>query len=430
MGIDELVIGYDLCNDYSQISYFLPADVGVTEPENLYMSEGNYPEMMPVAVCKKRGEDSWLIGEEAFRAALLGSGIMADKLMKQVAAGGTATIEGNRYTARDLLYLFLELTMKKVLEKNPRASRVGMIVFTIQKLEQGIMDSLIYCMDRMGLPREHVFIMSHTESFMYYALSQSRELWMNQVGLFDLSDEGLNYYELDIRRGVTPKIVTVKHERLEDGFSPDILDTPTGEKMADSILSSCASRLLQKKTFSTIYLGGKGFYRCQEWANVFLKTLVGGKRRVFATESIFAKGAAYAGIDHTRAESIYPYVFICEGRLTQSVYMNVVYRNTHHQLILGAAGENWYETRSTVDLIVDGETAIELQIVYTGEENKKDRTIFIPLKGIPERPNKTTRLSLTTAFTSETTMLVRVEDLGFGELFPASGWVYRDEISL
>ena len=57
MGIDELVIGYDLCNDYSQISYYLPADVGVTEPENLYMSEGNYPEMMPVAVCKKRGED-------------------------------------------------------------------------------------------------------------------------------------------------------------------------------------------------------------------------------------------------------------------------------------------------------------------------------------------------------------------------------------
>lgn len=425
--MEELILGYDLCNDYGQISCYMPGDI--QQPESLLLGDGAFPELMPVAVCKKRGEDKWLIGEEAFRTALLSNGIMVDKLMKQVCRKGMATIEGKRYTAQDLLYIFLNATIQLVLEKK-NASRVGMIVFTIQKLDPVIMDTLIFCTDKLGLSREQVYIISHTESFLYYAISQTKELWTNQAALFDLSDEGLNYYELDMKRGVSPKVVIVEHAKLEEGFSLDILDTPAGERMADSILTSCATRLLQKKIFSSVYLSGKGFARCQEWAGGFLKTILNNKRRVFATESIFAKGAAYAGIDHTRSATLYPYTFICEGRLQASVFLNVVYKGAHHQLVLGSAGDNWYETRSTIEIIPDCEDKLELQVKYIGSTGRENRSLYIPLSGIPERPNKTTRLLITTAFTSENTILVRVEDRGFGELFPSNGWVYRDEITL
>ena len=426
--MDELILGYDLCNDYGQISCYMPGDV--SQPETVNLGEGAFPELMPVAVCKKRGEDTWLIGEEAFKTALLSNGIMVDKLMKQVTRRGVATIEGQRFTAQELLYIFLKATIDLVLSKQG-ADRVGMIVFTIQKLDPVIMDTLIYCTDRLGLSRDRVYIMSHTESFLYYAISQTRELWTNQVALFDLSDEGMNYYELDMRRGVTPKVVIVEHAKLEEGFSLDILDTDAGKRMADSILTSCANRLLQKKVFSAVYLSGKGFDQCQEWAHGFLKNILNMKRRVFATESIFAKGAAYAGIDYTRNETIYPYTFICEGRLAYTVSMDVLYMGTRHQLILGSAGDNWYDTRSTVEIIPDQTDEIELTIRPVNDGNPvKGRKVTIPLTGIPDRPNKTTRLGISTAFTSEKTMLIRVEDEGFGELFPSNNWVYSDEITL
>lgn len=426
--MDDLILGYDLCNDYGQISCYKPGDV--SQPESVPLGEGANPELMPVAVCKKRGEDTWLIGEDAFKTALLSNGIMVDKLMKQVHRKGVATIEGKRYKAEELLYIFLDATIKLVLEKK-QATRIGMIVFTIQKLDPVIMDTLVYCTDKMGLSRDQVYIMSHTESFLYYAISQTKDLWTNQVALFDLSDEGLNYYELDMKRGVNPKVVEVVHAKLEEGFSLDILDTPAGEKMADSILASCASRVLQKKVFSAVYLSGKGFANCQEWATGFLKTILNMKRRVFATESIFAKGAANAGIDYTRNETEYPYTFICEGRLQYTVSLNVLYMGTRHKLILGSAGDNWYDTRSTVEIIPDGTNELELLVSSVNDgEPVKEKTIRIPLNGIPERPNKTTRLSVTTAFTSEKAMMLRVEDEGFGELFPSNGWVHTEEIEL
>ena len=428
--MDGLIIGYDLCNDYGQISCYVPGEAS-QQPEGLNLGDGAFPELMPVAVCKKRGEDTWLIGEEAFRTALMSNGIMVDKLMKQVCRRGMATIEGKKYSAQDLLFIFLEETIKVVLEKK-NAEKVGSIVFTIQTLDPVIMDTLIFCTDKLGLSRDQVFIISHTESFLYYAISQTKELWVNQVALFDLSDEGLYYYELDMKRGVSPKVVVVENAKLEEGFSLDILDTPAGERMADSILASCAKRLLvaRKKVFSSVYLSGKGFDRCQEWAGDFLKVILDNKRRVFATESIFAKGAVYAGIDYTRATTLYPYTFICEGRLTASVYMNVLYNGTKHKLVLGAAGDNWYETRSTIELIPDDTDQLEFTVKYVEGVGKGENKIFVPLEGIPNRPNKTTRLLVTTAFTSENTMLLRVEDRGFGDLFASNGWVFKEEVTL
>ena len=63
-------------------------------------------------------------------------------------------------------------------------------------------------------------------------------------------------------------------------------------------------------------------------------------------------------------------------------------------------------------------------------DSKKKKLVRIPLAGFPERPPKTTRIELKVAFTDEGTMTMSIRDKGFGELFPSSGAVVKQEVNL
>ena len=54
--------------------------------------------------------------------------------------------------------------------------------------------------------------------------------------------------------------------------------------------------------------------------------------------------------------------------------------------------------------------------------------VKIPLDGFPKRPPKTTRISITVGFLDEKTMVIKIADKGFGELFPKTGTVIRQEV--
>ena len=99
--------------------------------------------------------------------------------------------------------------------------------------------------DELQIPREQVHMANHAEAYLFYVLSQKKELWINQSCLFDLSENGLHYYEFGVTRGRKPQVVEVQHEELEEGFSLEILETSAGKKLGDTILSSCAERLLR-----------------------------------------------------------------------------------------------------------------------------------------------------------------------------------------
>ena len=108
--------------------------------------------------------------------------------------------------------------------------------------------------------------------------------------------------------------------------------------------------------------------------------------------------------------------------------MEVSDRGTKKRLILAEAGSNWYETRSSVEVIPDNKGELEVTVTPVG--SAAGRKITLPLDEFPARPNKTTRIEIVTSFSSEKLMTVRVIDKGFGEFFPATGQMLRQEIHL
>lgn len=406
--MDGLVIGMDLCDSYTYIS--------CQEPGQIWS--------FPTRIGKEQHADIWHVAVDGTDDSLEGM-VIEDQLLSLATRGGTATIDGVRYEG---LYL-LKMYLKQILEVPKRAlgkGEVESLVISLPELDVKLMDSLMYCADFLQIDRSRVHLISHAESFVYYVMNQKREVWSNQVGMFELSENGLHYYELKVQRGLRQMQVVADQEELEESFHLNVLESDAGIQMADRILSSCAERLLQKRLFSAIILTGKGFAQT-DWAVDFMQQIC-KRRRVFAESEVFARGAFNRALDLCEAQSAYHFTCICEGRLKATVSLKIQEREKEGQLVLAATGDSWYDAKMTAEFIVAGES--EVEFLVQPMEPKKKKTVKIPLDGFPKRPDRTTRIEMTLGFSGEGTMIVLIRDLGFGELFPATNRIIKQEVSL
>jgi len=408
--MDKLTIGIDLCDAYTQVA--------VTGREEAWV--------IPTVICRKKSAEEWWVGEEAYRYTLVGEGVIVDKLLSLAIKDGTATISSIKYEGADLLKRFLKKVLDMVRAEYPDTP-VAKVVIALKTMEMKLMDILMGCAGELGISRENLHIASHTECFVYYVLSQRRDVWGGQVAMFSLSDEDLRYYELKVVRGPRQMTAWAEHEELEEGFSLNVLDTVSGSRMADKILCACGERFLQKRLFSSVFLTGKGFTRT-DWAPEFMKQVC-NRRRVFVEPSLFAKGAALKAEDYLQEKTSYPFVCLCEGKLKATVAMEVIKRESKVQIALASAGESWYEARSVLEVILDDQDDIEFTVI-PHQDPKQKRVVKIPLEGFPKRPNKTTRVRIAAGFLDEKTMVVKIVDRGFGELFPKTDAEIRQEVRI
>lgn len=96
--MNELVAGIDLCDEYTQVN--------CNDEEKTWT--------FPTVLCRHKVSGTWSVGEDAYAQTLRGEGSLTDKLVKLVLKEGTATLEGIRYTAVELLERFLERVLWQV----------------------------------------------------------------------------------------------------------------------------------------------------------------------------------------------------------------------------------------------------------------------------------------------------------------------------
>lgn len=406
--MDGLVLGIDLCDTCTSIT--------ALEPERTWT--------IKTAVCRNRQSEEWYVGEEASVRAMAGD-LYWDGLLSRVQRHEKEADGEKSCTGLDLLKRFLKEALE-IPKKAAEKEEISRLVIALRKPEVRLMDSLLYCADYLGIDRSRVHIVSHTESFVYYVMSQKRDVWSNQVGMFELSEGCAGYYELKTQRGAGGMIVTADREELQGEITLEYLKRPEGAASEDQFLAACADRLLDKRLFSAVILTGDGF-ATTDWARSFMKKIC-SKRRVFAEYGLFSKGAAYRGADYEKEHTDYPFICICEGRLQYTISLRVLSRGKDTNLVLAAAGDNWYEARTTVDLIADGEDHLEFTI--SSLEQRKRRVVPVALQDFPIRENKTNRIQVTIGFSDESTMIIMVKDKGFGELFPATNAMVRQEVVL
>ena len=369
--------------------------------------------IFPTVISKKKGEDAWVVGEDAYALALDGKGIITDKLLKLTRKDGIATIDGTRYEGKEILKIYfreiINAGMEKLYKEKPEE-----VVVAMSGLEEDIVGDIREAFVGLGYQPNHIHIISKEESFIYFVLSLKKDIWNNKVGMYDLSDVSLTYYEMLVNRNSRKLLVNAESENMDEAFNLQILNNPSGAKLADKILTSVAEKVMDKKKFSSIFLTGQVFAE-HEWADGFISYLC-SRGKVYLDTNIFAKGAAFKGVDLASENSIYNLTAICEGRLRSDVYINVDNNGKDGKIYLAKAGDFWDEPDTELLMIPDEKEVIDISVA--GIDGKVKKNIPIVLDFLPKRPIKTRRFYFRTKFLDDKIMNVEIEDAGFGDMYP------------
>ena len=381
--------------------------------------------IFPTVISKKKGEDAWVVGEDAYALALDGKGIITDKLLKLTRKDGIATIDGTRYEGKEILKIYfreiINAGMEKLYKEKPEE-----VVVAMAGLEEDIVGDIRESFLGLGYQPNHIHIISKEESFIYFVLSLKKDIWNNKVGMYDLSDVSLTYYEMLVNRNSRKLLVNAESENMDEAFNLQILNNPSGAKLADKILTSVAEKVMDKKKFSSIFLTGQVFAE-HEWADGFISYLC-SRGKVYLDTNIFAKGAAFKGVDLASENSIYNLTALCEGRLRSDVFINVENNGKDGKIYLAKAGDFWDETDTELLMIPDEKEVIDISVV--GVDGKVKKNIPIVLDFLPKRPIKTRRFYFRTKFRDDKIMDVEIEDAGFGDMYPTTDVKRNIEVNI
>lgn len=422
----KLAVGYDLGDSVSQISYcFLEK----AEPETLSTVAGGENYNIPTLLAKRLNVNQWFYGKDAMKAAQDGDGILVENLVSLARGGEPVTIEGNTFEPAAMLALFMKRTMSLLSTVAP-IEKVDVFVVTVDELDRDMVEILNRAVAGIGLKTDKIYFQSHMESFYYYMIFQPRELWIHQVLLYDFVEKNLKTYRLECNKRTTPIVAFIDTQNYETMLREELPEEENERVAAEQQLDGRFLDIVQEtgrgRVVSSAYLIGEGFNG--DWAKQSLKELCRNKR-VFQGNNLYSKGACVSGVEKVNpSENGKAYVFLGNEKLKSNIGMKVLRQGEESYLALLDAGINWFEAVRECEFIL--ESGNTFSILITPLNGKQIQEIILHMDGLLERPERTTRIHMKIYMNGEHKAAVELMDMGFGELFPATGQMWTEEFEV
>lgn len=441
---DRAVIGFDLENDNSQISYCY-TDKSMPDTVSLVMGEEQYN--IPTVLCRKKTvreqviarqsiepvtdvpQVIWTIGNDALEMAKKGEGTLVEDIVLLARNGVRLKVEDDEYDAEELLEIFV----KRVLALTAgyvRTEDICEITFTMKNMNDKVMEMLKNIAERNFANAEASFL-THKDCFFQYMLHQPEEMWMHNVVLYDYRNDGITSFMMYMNRNTSPVVCFISEEKYPQMKLTGIDKMNNGQKEAfysqlDEAFLEIAKEQCSKNRVSSVFLLGDIFSKT--WCKESLKYLC-RERRVFQGNNLFSKGACYGAREQAAPSALMQqYVFLSEDKLRANVGMNCCQGQEEIYKPLLYAGENWYDSKQELDLILAKDNSIELKI--TPLDGGKTKMAEITLDGLKVRGNKTNRVGFSISMKDADTVQIEVTDKGFGEFFPSTGQIWKESFSI
>lgn len=414
----SIVIGYDLGHEATQIS----VSRGMEEPESVSITPANGHYLVPTVLCVRNDTKDWLFGEEAVRCANRGAGVFVDDLVGKVRRGEEVVIYDTRFTAQALLERFIRKTFT-ALRQRYLQDNIQKIVVTTREEDMQVERAVLAALEAIGIKQDRVQFQPYIISFMYYSVCQKKELWTNDVALFDFNENGLFYHQLSTSRKYAPITVSSQTADLSDLMDAGMLET-----MPDNQLSYCfrtvTDKVIHRQILSTIYVTGKGFEG--NWSDDVLKSLCTG-RRVFKGQNLYAKGAAYRAL-YGNSEQLQDFLFLTDDMIRSTISIRMFKDNRIADYPMVRAGAKWSEVNAKTVGILDDTDEVFFTVFHAVK--KETKHVVMSLRNLHRRENKTTRVSIAVTCIDRDTAVLTVKDLGFGQFYPNTYRVWEKVISI
>ena len=259
-----------------------------------------------------------------------------------------------------------------------------------------------------------VNVITRFRAFVEYVFHQERAVWDRNTMLLEYSGGRLSCIFIEqIRRArqrayraVLSEIDTTEYDIQED--SPEL----------DLNFSRMMKNYLVKHPAHIIYLTGEGFEG--SWMKRTLNYLCAG-RRVFLGQNLYANGACLLGMG--MVPLMEEGMILMQGPEMVQHTIGIISQEAGrvHYVPVATIGKEWYNTGGTIDIIMDKSQKVEF-FYHNSRENEMECT-SCEIRDLPGRPSRTTRLHIKVDFTSPTSGVILITDMGFGSMFPATGKV-------
>lgn len=364
-----------------------------------------------------------------------------EKKVKSVIFADNRPVADNPYEFKKLPDLFKEGSVResdnavgyvsKIIEyikKISGISYIEKICFTLKDFYMDNLCAISMIMKRLGIDDDKWSVISHDESFALYAYSQKKELYSASVLLLDYGENGIDAILLNKTKAaslnkdiVMENTYDISNESVSAAFTGSI----SLDEASDCIIE-WLSDIFSKYSVSSLYLTGDGF-NCESYPDRLTKFLC-MRRKVFAGQNLFVKGAVYYCLKDSDKESLNNLLLACKNRVTTGIEVQITDRGIVKRLRIIKPGVNWYMAYRKMDFILDDINKITL--IMKPCNDSAEYTEEIDISEIPYRKGKMTRISMEIAFVSDSRCVVTVTDKGFGQFVKSSGAVIVKEIDI
>jgi hypothetical protein len=428
---NSVVVGFDLGNEYSQISY-CRYDQSMPETISLVVGEEQY-NIPTVLRCIKdsEGKAAWQAGRDAVKNSGEAQGILVDNLLKAARNNGSIKVGEEEFSPEFLLEIYIKKIMG-ILTGYVGTDDIAAISFTVIDINSDIMEMLKRIMGKVLRKTPSIFFLKREDCFFQYMIHQPEEMWIHDVLLYDFGNEGIQSFRLSVNRKTNPAACFIETKR-HTNIKPFVFDNPDDNtakeilyKRADSDFLEIVTDDCKDTMVTSVFLLGD--YFSKEWCRDSLKYMCKG-RRVFQGNNLFSKGACYGAREKIFASSLSTaYVYLSDDKLRANIGMTCDSGQSEIYYPILNAGTNWYDAKNTFDVMLIKNNVITFNI--SPVDGEKNRTARISLEGLKVRGNKTNRVELKFYMESPNALQIEITDKGFGNFFPSTGQVWKETIPI
>lgn len=415
MNQKRLFVGIDLRDDVSQMAVLGPMHIEpeIVAPENKKIEEQNSQE---------NNETTKTIGIPT-RVTIPGTEERIENFLEKIYRKEPIYASGKESDPVNVLAAFFRKTLALTKKKYPNEA-IRQLVITTEYRDFRFISMIYLALNKIGIGKDRAMVIDRRQSYIYYVMSQKKELWVNQVGLFDYTGEKITYYQMQTDRFKRPMLVSVGERDYSDYVELFHADDNTEEEK-NSIFEGMVQGAIHGQIMTTLYMTGSGF--ADGFAGEVMKKLCVG-RHLFQGDNLYVYGACYCAREVSGEKHMDEFVYLDEDTISSHVTMEAYTDAKVQEIRLAKAGTPWYQIDYEVDLIPDGDCELDLKVknILT----KETVSHMIPMEGIPGRTDRRARIGVQIRFAGKDKCIVTIRDKGFGEFFPSSYRIWEETISL
>ncbi len=382
------------------------------------ISDTEVPERIPLFVCPD-GEGRFYAGHEGIEYSIKqhcnGVSTLYGPQVKE-----HVKVNDKSYAVTELLSGFLGEVLNAI-KKHFGGASIARLCLTGSRMNPVDEVRLQTALDQIGFPREQSIIINHANAFARYMLHMDEDKRSKRAVAIDLDRYGARIYSFvpyDNRSGAPSH---VNNYDASDDIPNGLESIKMPEEKMRLFENVVSTAISHNVPLTRLFVTGKSIE--DERIKSVLRKYASDTFRIFSGQNLYSSGACYAAVDEPSKEKT-----IFDGQVFHTISLEGYKDACIDAVTLISAGTPLEEAEKKVDVIMDGTNELVFHVLDARNGNRNAVT-FTP-EDFSIRDNRTQRLEVSLRFLDKETLVIKVRDIGFGEIFPASYRMWEQVIQL